>query len=234
VITLPPIGHRKLKGRWAQFRSLSFKEDPAGFSSSITFDKPAGVVSGDFLLAFMFTRNDSTGGPEGGWTELYNETPSLDGENHQLSCFYKTAGGSEPSTYQYFLDTTQQNKAVVCLAYTGAHASPIDTSSSNLLASNTGIQPMPAITPNFVNSLMVSCWFMNVTGNGNILSIATDPPGMTLRRYSGGAGFGGESEDGYAVYEERLGAAGVATGSRTLLMTNNVYAYGITVAIRRA
>jgi hypothetical protein len=234
VITVPPIGLNKLKGRWPIFRSLENLEVSPG-SSSFNVFKPSGVVSGDVLVCFVNARNSSSLGVFGGtsWTQLVDVVQSMDGVNHQMACFYKVAGGAEPADYSIQFDTTGGNKGAVILAYSGAHGTPLDVSANALLATNATSHPMPSITPGFVNSLNVSCWFFDVIGAGSFGGVATNPP-MDFRFGTSDGGFGGESEDSHKVYEERLGQAGVATGPRGLTTNNACDSYGITIAIRRA
>lgn len=233
MITLPPIGLSKLKGRWPVFRSLSFQEDAAG-SGTIVRTKPAGVVSGDVLLSFHYARNgDSFFNGGGGWVTLFSATPTMDGVTHQMNCCILVAGGSEPASWSPSYDTSGGNKSVVTLAYTGGHATQTAGANDALLSVNFGTHEMPSLTSTFDYAMMVSCWFFDVTGTGNFGGVSVEAPGMTLRRASADTGFGGESEDAYRVYDERLGVAG-ATGTRTVTTNNNCTSYGMTVGIRRS
>lgn len=68
---------------------------------------PTGIASGDFCVFLCSTDNvdaDASGPEGGGWTQVFRFNPST-GENRYL--WYKTADGSEPSTW----DLTTSNTA---------------------------------------------------------------------------------------------------------------------------
>jgi hypothetical protein len=76
-------------------RRLVVDPTPIGVESSsgddISFAKPVGTVSGDFLITFGMAIGIGT------WTQASGFSEAFQGQNTQLA--YKTAGGSEPSTY---------------------------------------------------------------------------------------------------------------------------------------
>lgn len=64
-------------------------------ATSITVDKPLGVISGHVLLAAI-TTNNANCTPPAGWTEFSDA-----GTNIRTQLFWKLAGGSEPANYNF-------------------------------------------------------------------------------------------------------------------------------------
>jgi hypothetical protein len=92
-----------------------------GGATSVTVTKPAGTTSDDLLLAF-FTSNNQNCTPPSGWTEIADETIEV----FRTQVFYKVAGGSEPSNYQFSVSSSAPLVAsVTCLRDVDA-TTPID------------------------------------------------------------------------------------------------------------
>lgn len=233
MITLPPIGLSKLKGRWPVFRSVASQLDSSG-SNSLFVTKPAGVASGDILLAFIYSRNTNSLSSFDGFSLHTSATPTLDGVAHHCKSFIKIATGSEPADYEWFWDTPSQGKGGVVLAYTGGHATQTENANNVVLSANFQTHTMPTLVPSFDYSMQVSCWFLDATGTGVIGTVTTPPVGMTLRFASPDAGFGGNAPDFFTVYEQRLGLNAVGSGTRDLVSGNNCSSFGITAGIRRS
>lgn len=76
----------------------------ANSTSSFQLSKPTGVVSGDFMVAvvgFFATTDGSerTVTPPSGWTVVDGEYVTASGKPHQICVMRRTAGSSEPSTW---------------------------------------------------------------------------------------------------------------------------------------
>lgn len=71
----------------------------AASGTSVTANKPTGVVSGDLLLA-VFTNNNQTVTRPSGWTQLFYTSAST-GNSWSTGVYYKVAGASEPSSYTF-------------------------------------------------------------------------------------------------------------------------------------
>jgi len=106
--------------------SLAFRATGANFNSTssgtdFTLNKPAGVTTGDLMLAFVTSSQYGTVTPPAGWT-LVNSAAVDDGSTDTvLHVLKRTAGGSEPSTWTDGLlsvASTRRNARVV--AYSGA------------------------------------------------------------------------------------------------------------------
>lgn len=94
--------------------SSAFAYQASG-TANLTVSKPSGVVSGDLLVAIMWTAR--TGASRswtqpGGWTEAYDSGSS---SNMNMAVAYKVAGGSEPSSYTFTLSNTDRNMQGIIL-----------------------------------------------------------------------------------------------------------------------
>jgi hypothetical protein len=100
-------------------------------TTTLTCNKPAGVVSGDVLVAIIGYYNPTAPiTPPSGWT--LGDSGS-NGANAG-AWYWKVAGGSEPSTYAWTF-AGEDESHVIAAAYTGIdNVSPIDAYSKNTSA----------------------------------------------------------------------------------------------------
>lgn len=72
-------------------------------ATSITINKPTGVVSGDLLVAILGsddnTNNDQWGGPHTGWTKI--QSGGTAASDAHLGVFYREADGTEGSSFSF-------------------------------------------------------------------------------------------------------------------------------------
>ncbi|USC17043.1 hypothetical protein [Rhodococcus sp. 11-3] len=90
--------------------------------SDFTLNKPAGVVSGDLMLAFLTCNEyDRTLTVPSGWT-LADTVKVDDGSTEDVTMFVlkRTAGGSEPATWSATLSSACGRRTAVVVAYSGA------------------------------------------------------------------------------------------------------------------
>lgn len=124
--------------------------------STITIDKPSGVVSGDLLIAQVSVRrSNTTWSVPSGWTELHDQTMPDDtnGSLAQVTA-WKIAGGSEPSNYT-FTPSGADPMAGIILRITGHDpTTPIGASSGLADNSPDTTADGTAITPQ-ANSLLL-------------------------------------------------------------------------------
>lgn len=92
-----------------------------GSATSVTVTKPAGTTTDDLLLAF-FTSNNQNCSPPSGWTEIADETIEV----FRTQVFYKVAGGSEPSNYQFSVSSSAPLVASVTCIRDVDKTTPID------------------------------------------------------------------------------------------------------------
>lgn len=97
----------------------------SGNGTSVTCTKPSGTTSEDLLLAF-FTSNNQNATPPSGWTEIADETVEV----FRCQVFYKVAGGSEPSNYQFSVGSAAPLiLSITCLREIDS-STPIDITAS--------------------------------------------------------------------------------------------------------
>ncbi len=135
-------------------------------SSSVSFTctKPAGTASGDIMLAFQagdWGSASSLGTPTGGttWTLL----TSRDGGDYTLhtKVWWKTAGGSEPSTYSFSQATGSDGHVSIVAIQNGTGTPVFDSTDDN----GTAFFTTPAITP--TGTADIEYRFVSATGGGS-------------------------------------------------------------------
>ena len=158
--------------------SFSATDTGATAVTQIEVTKPSGTAEGDYLVAFV--SKDSTTGT--GWTlpSAWNQVSNSTGgpAQHKLHAD-KTAGGSEPATYIFEHDDSDNMRAAM-LRITGAAASgQLETFLTN---DTSGANPLcPSITTSGANRLILLVVFQDQNGS------LTQPAGSTLVTSSGGS-----------------------------------------------
>lgn len=152
--------------------------------TSVTLDKPTGVVDTDTVLAFIFLENNAVTGswaaitPPTGWSLV--EVVNL-GQYSQLHVYAKPAGASEPANYTWTWPGTPAlfGNSSYCgiLAYSGA--SGIADSNTQGNAANSSNLLAAAVTSMAANSMLV-IFFGGGDGNAP-QKIITEPGSMTRR-----------------------------------------------------
>lgn len=83
-------------------------------------NKPTGVAENDLLIVTISC--DDASDPDfatpGGWTLLFHFEVTSGGD-HQVTCFYKIAGASEPSSYTFTATGNTEQKIGMIRAYRG-------------------------------------------------------------------------------------------------------------------
>jgi hypothetical protein len=165
-------------------------------NSPVSATKPAGTASGDLLVAFCFATVGGGWSAPGDWNTAEPSPPTGGG------VFWRTAGGSEPSTYDFgFSNPVLASMRVVIVRFTGAHPSaPIDAIST---VSGTGSnQVVPGVTVGYAAAMLFN-FFGHVTSTA-----AVTAPSGTTSAFNDGTGV--RKVGAY----EFPGATG-ASGSRT-------------------
>jgi hypothetical protein len=100
----------------------------SGNSGSLNIAKPTGVVSGDVLFAFLSTNNGTITEPSG-WTRIYEQTSGVNA--FMGSAYYKVAGGSEGSSYDWSNSSSTGPMMGFILALVGVDGTtPVDLSTN--------------------------------------------------------------------------------------------------------
>jgi hypothetical protein len=178
-------------------RAVSFGNNGAG-TTSLTLNTPAGVLTGDVMVAHVVVRATSTViTPPGGWVLIRrdNTTSSIG-----VALYYKIASASEPAGQTFTFSSAEQASGGIG-AYSGVNnSSPIDASSGQYNPS-TGTITAPSVTTTFSNDQLL--FFAADT----TATTVTPPAGMTQRWLATTTQTTSEMAD------QALGSAG-ATGTR--------------------
>lgn len=191
-------------------------------STTITLTKPANTASGDLLLVHIQTRNDGGGTPTGnsinsvpsGWT-LGRFQKGTGGVVYQTAqYYYKVAGGSEPSTYDFGLEGNYYFRASIWRITGARTVSPIGTDNSDFVNNTSTPSLATTITPN-ANSLIIQLWGgIDGANSSGSYAIATNNPtwteGYSATLTAGGA-VTGRFVSAYAVRSQST-----ATGNMSL------------------
>src|SRR2546426_1177210 len=158
----------------------------SGGLNTLTIGKPAGVVSGDLLVAAISVRSANPSTPSG-WTLVWcgNSGSSTGGttcpasSTVSLAVYWKVAGTSEPSTYSGW--TTTQKAAGVITAYYNVNTStPIDVQNGTGYTSRVTSPSTPSITTARADTMLAAAF--GAADGADITfgtSVASMPAGMT-------------------------------------------------------
>ena len=190
-------------------------------AATLVLSKPAGVSTGDFLVAGVATRggSDVTVIPPAGWTLIRTDNNS---NSLQLSSYRHLAGSSEPSTYTWSLteggSPASKAAAGIITAYTGVDpGAPIDGSGGQV-DPNSGLSIVaPSITTTVSNDRIVGL-FTIANSNGIAPAAGMTERGEANSNVSGEAKIAIESADSTQVTAGATGtkaATGSGSGART-------------------
>lgn len=106
--------------------SLAFRATGSAFTSptsgtDFTLNKPAGVTTGDLMVAFVSSNQFGTITPPSGWTAVNTAAIDDGSTDTALYVLKRTAGGSEPATWtDGSLSVASTRRYAVVVAYSGA------------------------------------------------------------------------------------------------------------------
>lgn len=196
-------------------------------ASSVTVNKPTGVVDNDVMIA-MVAWWTGTLTPPAGWTQIgTTESWAASSDTAKMAMYYKVAS-SEGSSYTWTNSSSPNEIYVSIRAYTGVNTStPIDASSQTSTTTQGTSVVGNTITTTVANGMLLFFGSrMNAGANSN--AITPDGAMTELTEMFAGSGWTRAFVD-----EQTLGATG-ATGSRTATSTGS-YTYGaFMVALKAA
>ncbi|KKT72903.1 MAG: Glucan endo-1,3-beta-D-glucosidase [Microgenomates group bacterium GW2011_GWA2_44_7] len=152
-------------------RSTSGSNNGAG-GTSLSIGAPAGVVSGNVMVAQVTVRGATTAiTPPSGWSLIRRDNTSSSLGN---ALYYKVSSGSEPASYSWSFNSSQKASGWV-VAYAGVNnSSPIDAHSGKYNDSTATITA-PSVTTTGSNDRLL--FIVTVTTSTTI----TPPSGFTQR-----------------------------------------------------
>ena len=194
-------------------------------SNNAAIAKPAGVVSGDVLIAIITlgakasTTWETGSRVPAGWVKL-QEDPNTNVFTTQTTIFYKVAGGSEPASYAF--DFGNQGGSAAILAYSGVSTTtPINASAQLVNTPASTSYTAPSITTTLTDSLLLT---MHARRNGSTTATYTTPSGMTARAAWANTLSGG-------AFDLGLAAAG-ATGTKVSVGTGSDESFCVSIALQ--
>ncbi len=178
-------------------------------SSSLTLNT-TGTDAGDVMVAQVTVRGGTATSvaTPAGWSAI---TPRYSTASHVSSwLFYRVATASEPGSYTWSFNSSQQASGVL-IAYSGVNtSSPIRSYSGQVNASTTAITA-PSITASSGDMLLYFASTTNRVGTSTTNTTVTAPSGMTEGAEVNALVSSGTVSE---VADQRLTTAG-STGSRT-------------------
>ncbi len=153
------------------FVAASSAADTGG-ASSLVIAKPAGVASGQVLVATVTAAGTGAISPPSGWTVIRDTTTTL-----RQTSYYHVAGTGEPTSWTWSLGSTRLASGGIT-AYSGVDSNvPVDASATN--SGTSGNATIPSLTTNAAGDTVVAP--VGYTGTWASNSIA--PGGATTERY---------------------------------------------------
>lgn len=168
--------------------------------TTITVSKPTGTVDGDVLIAMISVRasSSSTITAPSGWTLVGSAGTA---SSTRTAVYYRVAGTSEPTSYQWTSDLAITDAVGLILRYTpSAPTTPPGSVDATGMGSLVSPAVAPSVTATGNNDRLIALFSSGTPGSV--------PTGMTQRA----AIDGGNS--GAWAYDQLLTAIG-ATGTRT-------------------
>lgn len=146
--------------------------------TSLSCNKPAGVVAGDLLLALVVQDTPGDAQAISGWTSLGTQSMATGG----MEVFWLLAGGSEPSSYS-ITSIPNSNVTIVMVAYSGVvQVTPIHKSAHNETGSDVSTVNAPTVTPTLDNCMIVHLGgAFRGTGNSSFPASPGTSPASTER-----------------------------------------------------
>ncbi len=160
------------------FVNASALTDSASPVTTVTVNKPAGVIENDVMLA-QIAIYDGTGtnvpSAPAGWTLIRHDNIN-NGNKITSWLYYRVAGGrSEPNSYSW--NIASQYAAGVIGAWRGASGTPLDQASGATASGNPATAAAPSLTPNHNGELQV---YLYASQNATA-PVITEPGAITSR-----------------------------------------------------
>lgn len=178
--------------------TINFRSAQKAYNSSgvtqLSVSKPAGVIADDVLVACVTIRADSSiSSVPSGWTLIRQDTTATtDNNGCRQAIYYKVAGSSEPSSYQW--KTSASTDIAICIAaFSGVNTStPIEvndgTSSDD---PNDTTCTAPSVTTTTATCMLVTFHGFNPATTTTATTSQTPPSGMTEAADTASVGPGG-------------------------------------------
>lgn len=147
-----------------------------------TLNKPAGVTTGDLMLAFVSSSEFGTITPPAGWAAVNVAAVDDGSTDTALFVLKRTAGASEPSTWtDGTLSASAVRRHAVVVAYSGAADASTQFLADGATATANNLPvwlSTPVLTNTDPNAWRVSAFAVNDNATGGTLTANTYAPGV--------------------------------------------------------
>lgn len=216
--------------------TMAFRATGTSFTSpttgaDYTLNKPAGVTTGDLMIAFVTAGGNfgfgSTINPPAGWTLVNTGLAYESNGDVALFVLKRTAGGSEPSTWtDGSLGFNAFRRQATVVAYSGAADASLQFGAENV-TSRTADTPLTitsaTLTNNDANAWRIAAFVVNDNASGGTLTANRQAPSAvpSIQFVNAGTPWGRTSSaTTYTINKP----SGVASGD---LMIAQVTAFGV-------
>lgn len=163
--------------------SLGFRAIGTVFSSpstgtDYTLNKPAGVVDGDLLLAFVTATEAGTIDPPTGWTLVNSGSLDNDTDDVAMWVLKRTGLAADPATWVGAISTSAARRRAVVVAYSGAALADEQFVAENVRTDVTGVLTSATATVSNTdpNAWRVSAFAFRDNATGGTLVANKDAP----------------------------------------------------------
>lgn len=196
------------------FRSAATNQNGAA-PSSLTITKPAGVVDGDAMVAFIVLSGDKNIDTyPTGWTRIDAEATGSTTADCRHACFFRIAD-TEGASYQWVF-TGGADCAGAILAYQNVLDPPVNVEGFKRITTSTVTQVCPSVLPGSADTVTISAFGVNPFFDGD--TTFTTPAGLTARAEAD-PGAGTTNRAVLKVFDVSTPTA-VATGDQTSTLNN--------------
>jgi myo-inositol-hexaphosphate 3-phosphohydrolase len=143
-------------------------------TGTVRIATPAGTAPGDVLVACLALNGGTLAGTgvPAGWSPVASVTGIA---NPHVFGYYKVAGPSEPTAYQWTLTSSVQNAGGIA-RYSGVDtARPIDGTARTATGAATTAGTVPGVTTATANAMLIGC--MGINSSSTTIAISS-PQGM--------------------------------------------------------
>jgi hypothetical protein len=203
----------------AQTQTITFRaassanSGSVGTVSSITVNKPAGVIEGDVMIMTIATTGNPTYvlrdalGAASTWTLLNSSTNTT---AIKQETYWRVATATETASYQVSWSGAGQKGAVGIVAFSGVDNTDTNSVKSTPATGNSAAPTAATLTPTYDNAMLVASFSVQTNGS----TAFTPPAGMTEQWDSGSAVLLSNNATATQDTQQLTGGANVATGTR--------------------
>ena len=144
-------------------------------TATVIVNAPTGIVAGDLLVSCLALNGSSVSatGVPAGWSPIASVASIA---NPRIYGYYRIAGASEPTSYQWTLTASVANSAGIA-RYSGVNTSqPLDGAAGTATGTSSTTAALPSVTTSVANARLIGCIAVN---SGNASLLITSPAGMS-------------------------------------------------------